>query len=61
MLVSVGSIALHQNSMRDMVARRDAQLVQLAAERLDSGLRARALILQALLDHPVSSASDGVL
>jgi hypothetical protein len=47
--VSFGSITLHQRSMRDMVARRDAQLVELAAARLNGGLKERVLVLQTLL------------
>jgi signal transduction histidine kinase len=61
MLVSLGSITLHQNSMRDMVARRDAQLVHLAAERLDSGLHQPALTLQTLLDQVQSSGPQAAL
>jgi signal transduction histidine kinase len=60
-LVSVGSITLHQNSMRDMVAQRDAQLVRLAAARLDAELREPALILQALLDHAGSGSPEAAL
>ncbi len=49
-LVSFGSITLHQQSMRQMVAERDAQIAALAAGRLDSGLQQRSLALRALLD-----------
>ncbi len=48
-VVAFGSIALHQRSMRDLVARRDARLVAMAAERLNGELEARWLALQSLL------------
>ncbi len=48
-LVSVGSISLHQRSMRDMVATRDAQLVGLAASRLNDDFVTRRLALRDML------------
>lgn len=66
--VSFGSITLHQRSMRDMVARRDAQLVALAAARLNGDLAERVLVLQTLLaptrdaaTPPVTLAAAGPL
>lgn len=47
--VSFGSIALHQRSMRDLVASRDAKLVAMAAARLNGDLEARWLALQTQL------------
>lgn len=49
--VSFGSIALHQQSMRDMVAERDAQLAILGASRLNDSLQERILALQTLIAH----------
>jgi signal transduction histidine kinase len=46
--VSFGSINLHQSSMRDMVAERDAHLAVLAAERLNDLLQARAVALETI-------------
>lgn len=67
-IVSFGSITLHQRSMRDMVARRDAQLVQLAAARLNSDLAERVLVLQTVLAQtrdrtttPGTPAAEGPL
>jgi signal transduction histidine kinase len=57
-LVSFGSITLHQQSMRQMVADRDAQIAGLAAGRLDSGLQQRALALRTLLAD-VTTAAPG--
>ena len=48
-VVSVGSINLHQQAMRDMVAMRDAQLVGLAASRLNDDFVTRRLVLQDIL------------
>jgi signal transduction histidine kinase len=67
-VVSFGSITLHQRSMRDMVARRDAQLIELAAARLNSDLAERVLVLQTVLAQardrtppPVTLAAGGPL
>jgi signal transduction histidine kinase len=57
-VVSVGSINLHQHSMRDMVAMRDAQLVGLAASRLNDDFVTRRLVLQAAL-HAGSVSVSG--
>jgi signal transduction histidine kinase len=48
-LVSVGSITLHQQSMRQMVSDRDAQIAGLAAGRLNSSLQQSTLALRTLL------------
>ncbi len=55
--VSVGSITLHQQTMRTLVAERDARLVQVAAIRLNNNLRQRVLILETLLAPAASSAA----
>ena len=47
--VSFGSITLHQQSMRTMVAERDGQLAGLAAAHLDDNLRERVLTLKTVL------------
>ena len=58
--VSFGSIALHQRSMRDLVARRDARLVEMAAERLNGELEARWLALQTLVPpSPITASAQG--
>jgi signal transduction histidine kinase len=54
-VVSFGSITLHQQSMRQMVADRDAQIAALAAGRLDNGLQERALALRTLLIDTASA------
>jgi signal transduction histidine kinase len=62
-VVSVGSINLHQQAMRDMVAMRDAQLVGLAASRLNDDFVTRRLVLQDIvragrLDVPDADSFD---
>jgi HAMP domain-containing protein len=47
--VSLGSITLHQRSMRTMVAERDAKLAGLAAGRLDDNLQAHIAALRLIL------------
>ncbi|MHB0876084.1 MAG: ATP-binding protein [Anaerolineae bacterium] len=47
--VSLGSIALHQRSMRNMVAERDAQLAGQVASRILDSLRERDRVLQTVL------------
>lgn len=65
-LVSFGSITLHQQNMRAMVVERNALLAQLAATDFNDALQHRAQILQAVLSSaqnlsatPVLSAFDG--
>ncbi len=50
-VIAFGSITLHQRSMRSLVARRDAELVEMAAARLNGALQERGRILQTLLAH----------
>lgn len=47
--VSLSSIKLHQDSMRDMVAERNAHVAGLAAARLDDQIRVRAIALDTFL------------
>jgi signal transduction histidine kinase len=61
-LVSFGSINLHQHSMREMVAERDAQIASLAASQLDGSLEQRTLALRTLLEESANgtaSLADG--
>jgi signal transduction histidine kinase len=58
--VSFGSITLHQQSMRSMVAERDAFLAELAASRLDDNLRARVLAL-VTIGEATRGSDDGAV
>src|SRR5512133_810664 len=60
--VSLGSITLHQGSMRTMVAERDGQLARLAATHLDDNLRERVLTLKTVLTATARSvdATEGM-
>ncbi|MCQ3972105.1 MAG: hypothetical protein DPW09_01520 [Anaerolineae bacterium] len=54
--VSLGSITLHQQSMRDMVAERNAHLASLAAARLNDRLRTYTIALETVLKNTAGSA-----
>lgn len=56
MAVSLSSIKLHQDSMREMVAERNAHVASLAAARLDDQIRMRTIALETVL----RSISDSV-
>jgi len=61
-VIAFGSITLHQRSMRSLVARRDAELVEMAAARLNAALQERARILQTLLtDVPTTQLPQDAL
>ena len=47
--VSLGSITLHQEAMRDMVAERNAHVASLVAARLDDHIRMRSIALETVL------------
>lgn len=49
--VSLSSIKLHQNSMRDMVAERNAQVAAIAAARLDDQIRVRTVVIETILSN----------
>jgi signal transduction histidine kinase len=62
MVIAFGSITLHQRSMRSMVARRDAELVEMAAARLNDALQERGRVLQSLLVNiPAAPAPQDAL
>lgn len=58
--VTLGSIALHQRSMRRLVAERNVQLAEATAARLDTELRARARELELLLTLPSAQIAKSI-
>ena len=60
--VSLGSITLHQQSMRDMVAEQNAHVAGLVAARLEDQIRMRTIALETVLRSIGDSGnSDPVL
>ena len=55
--VSLGSITLHQSSMRTMVAERDGHLARLAAGRLNDRFQTLTVVLRTILDGSAGAAN----